>query len=83
MKMLKVVFLQCLPETLRSIKIRCSCCNRNLSDYESTLRSANTGDYLDTCVKCLRDLDIPTLKNNNPHIVPDETPDEFFEEDEE
>jgi hypothetical protein len=43
--------------------MRCSCCNRNLSDYESTLRSATTGDYLDTCKKCLQDLNIPTLKN--------------------
>ena len=61
--------------------MRCSCCNRNLSDYESTLRSANTGDYLDTCIKCLRDLDIPTLKNTNPHNIPDEEVVEFIEED--
>ena len=44
--------------------MRCCCCNANLSDYESTLKSATTGDYLDMCRKCLKDLDIPTLKNN-------------------
>jgi len=43
--------------------MRCYCCDCSLSDYESTLRSASTGEYLDTCRKCLRDLDIPTLPN--------------------
>ena len=32
--------------------MRCSCCNRNLSDYESTRKSKSTGDYLDMCNKC-------------------------------
>ena len=50
--------------------MRCYACNRNLSDYESTLRSATTGEYLDTCNKCLKDLDIPTLKNNNSQEEP-------------
>ena len=45
--------------------MRCCCCNANLSDYESTLKSATTGQYLDMCRKCLKDLDIPTLKNTH------------------
>jgi len=40
--------------------MRCSCCNRALNDFESTLKHAVTGDYLDTCMKCLDGLDIPT-----------------------
>ena len=40
--------------------MRCSCCNKNLSDYESTMRHAITGEFLDTCVRCLDGLDIPT-----------------------
>lgn len=39
--------------------MRCSCCNRLLSDYESTVRHAVTRDFLDTCLKCLDGLDIP------------------------
>jgi hypothetical protein len=39
--------------------MRCVCCNRNLSDYESTLRHAKTGEFLDTCRKCLADIPIP------------------------
>lgn len=40
--------------------MRCSCCNRNLSDYESTLRHAITNEFMDTCMKCLDELGIPT-----------------------
>lgn len=32
--------------------MRCYCCNRLLSDYESTRKSKATGDYLDMCNKC-------------------------------
>jgi hypothetical protein len=38
--------------------MRCQCCNCNLSDYESTLKSANTKQYLDTCLTCLREANI-------------------------
>lgn len=67
----------------RRTKIRCYCCNRNLSDYESTLRSATTGDFLDTCNKCLKDLDIRVLESNKE--VDTSTPDdeEFIEVDDE
>ncbi len=36
--------------------MRCSCCNRKLSDYETTLKHAITGVYLDTCVDCLSEI---------------------------
>ena len=38
--------------------MRCQCCNRVLSDWEATLRQASTGEFLDTCNKCLKGLDI-------------------------
>lgn len=41
--------------------MRCQCCNRALNDYESTLKSASTGEYLDTCMSCLDDLGIDTI----------------------
>ena len=41
--------------------MRCYCCNSALSDYESTLRSATTNEFLDTCRKCLKDLDINVI----------------------
>ena len=32
--------------------MRCYCCNKILSDFESTRKSASTGEYLDMCNKC-------------------------------
>jgi len=41
--------------------MRCTCCNKNLNDFESTRKHAETGDYLDTCNKCIAFMDIPTI----------------------
>lgn len=41
--------------------VRCDCCNRNLNDFESTLKHAITGEYLNTCKKCLDGLNIPVV----------------------
>lgn len=43
--------------------MRCTCCNKRLSDYESTLKHAETGHYLDTCMDCLSEIayDVPML----------------------
>jgi epoxyqueuosine reductase QueG len=55
--------------------MRCQCCNRNLSDYESVLKHPETHEYLDICTKCLKDIPI------NP-LVPDNQVDNVgFEED--
>lgn len=32
--------------------MRCYCCDKVLSDFESTRKSVTTGDYLDMCNKC-------------------------------
>lgn len=32
--------------------MRCYCCDKNLSDFESTRKSVTTGQYLDMCNKC-------------------------------
>ena len=32
--------------------MRCYCCDKPLNDFESTRKSASTGDYLDMCNKC-------------------------------
>jgi len=32
--------------------MRCVCCNKNLSDKESTRKAVNTGEYLDMCDVC-------------------------------
>ena len=45
--------------------MRCVCCNRNLNDYESTIKSAATLEYLDTCMSCLDGLGIEVLARND------------------
>ncbi len=32
--------------------MRCIACNKNLSDFESTRKSATSGEYLDLCNDC-------------------------------
>jgi hypothetical protein len=60
--------------------MRCLCCNRNLSDYESTLKSLTTGDYMDTCVKCLKDLDIAVVGNGKATTEVPMEDDDLYEE---
>lgn len=54
--------------------MRCDCCNRNLSDYEATLRHAVTNEFMNTCQKCLEGLDIPT--RGRPDLNPFESIDD-------
>lgn len=41
--------------------MRCTACNKKLSDYETTLKHAVAGEYLDTCLDCLSEIakDVP------------------------
>lgn len=38
--------------------MRCQCCNKNLTDFESVLRHPVTMEFLDICSKCLKDIPI-------------------------
>ncbi len=37
--------------------MRCSCCNKILSDYESTRKFKKSGDYVDMCNECFRHIE--------------------------
>ena len=41
--------------------MRCCCCDKLLSDYESTRKDVSTGIYLDMCNKCFFASDLPDL----------------------
>lgn len=43
--------------------MRCQCCNKNLSDRESTRKGVNTGEYLDMCDNCFS-----TVADEFPYI---------------
>ena len=59
--------------------MKCSCCNRFLNDYESTLKHAETKEYLDTCTRCLDGLHIPVDGRDdlNPEDSVDDMGDEY------
>lgn len=62
--------------------MRCSCCNRILSDYEATRRHATTGEFLDICNKCFKDLGIPSTVREDlkPESVVDDMEEDYVEE---
>lgn len=57
-KALKMVFGGLLEN-----KMRCDCCDRRLTDYESSLKSVATGEYMNTCMRCLKGLQIEVTGN--------------------
>lgn len=59
--------------------MRCCCCNRNLNDYESTLKSEVSGDYLDMCTRCLKGTNIATIGRED--LNPNEEIDVEFDND--
>jgi hypothetical protein len=58
--------------------MRCDCCNARLTEYEATLRHAVTNEFVDTCQKCLTDLNIPTRGRPDLNPFEEDTEDEFF-----
>ena len=45
--------------------MRCYCCDRELNEFESTRKSAVSGDYLDMCNKCFKGLGIPSIERTD------------------
>ena len=47
--------------------MRCCCCNKNLNDFESTRKNAETGEYLDMCNKCYGEIskDVPSVTRSD------------------
>jgi hypothetical protein len=47
--------------------MRCLSCNKNLSDYEATRKSANTGEFIDLCNGCFNSVseDLQTIERSD------------------
>ncbi len=47
--------------------MRCVACNKNLNDFESTRKSAITGEYLDLCNTCFHQIeqDVPAKERDD------------------
>lgn len=63
--------------------MRCLSCNKILNDFESTRKSALTGEYLDMCNHCFSEIayDVDTIVRED--LREDETLDEDDDYDEE
>ncbi len=63
--------------------MRCISCNKILNDFESTRKSALTGEYLDMCNHCFSEIayDVDTIVRED--LREDETLDEDDDYDEE
>lgn len=63
--------------------MRCQCCDRNLSDYESCLRHPETLEFLDICTTCLQDIPIspiePAQHTNNIGYEDDDSENEIID----
>lgn len=63
--------------------MRCDCCNVKLSDYETTLKHAETGEYLNTCLDCLAEIanDVPIPVQARKDLVPQWDIDDYLDRD--
>lgn len=60
--------------------MRCECCDTTLNDYETSLKHRVTGEYLNTCRKCLKSIGIIPWVGNKDLIkkdIKEETLDEL------
>lgn len=57
--------------------MRCYSCDRNLTDYETSIKSKATGQYLDLCCKCLDGLNIQYTANKDLTKTQQEAMDEL------
>ena len=64
--------------------MRCDCCNKRLTDYEATLKHAELGVFMNTCVKCLKGLNIPVSGRTDlaeQLMVADESDEDLYDTD--
>jgi hypothetical protein len=62
--------------------MRCYCCDRALSDFESTRKSATTGEYLDMCNKCYSTIKDDLLSEERYDLYDGDETEETSEEEE-
>ena len=53
--------------------MRCLACNKALNDYESTRKSATTGEYLDICNGCFHNVEQDINALTRPELLDEES----------
>lgn len=51
--------------------MRCKACNELLSDYETSIRSIRTRDFVSLCKHCLESIKTDVLAIGNPRLMTD------------
>ena len=62
--------------------MRCYCCDRALSDFESTRKSVTTGEFLDMCNKCYSTIKDDLLSEERYDLYDGDEDEETNEEEE-
>jgi len=57
--------------------MRCYCCNALLTDYEATIKSVNSEDYIDMCLKCLKTVKTDILYRDRVDLLSSEDIDDI------
>jgi len=60
--------------------MRCVACNKNLNDYESTRKHAETGEYIDMCNTCFYEIANDVLVVERPDLESEPSPDDWDED---
>lgn len=62
--------------------MRCLACNKSLSDFEATRKSAETGEFLDLCNYCYSTISRDTLSEEREDLRDEEALDDedFFDD---
>jgi hypothetical protein len=53
------------------VNMRCIACDSGLTDYETSRKSIITGDYINMCSSCFRDIKNDCLAVGNPSLLDD------------
>ena len=61
-----------IQQSRRMFIMRCRCCDKRLSDFESTRKHITTGEYLDMCNKCYSTIDKQVLSFERYDLFDDE-----------
>jgi hypothetical protein len=48
--------------------MRCKACNKGLTEFESTRKSASTGEFVDLCNECFRYIKDDVYTTENPSL---------------
>lgn len=61
--------------------MRCICCDKMLSPYESTKRHALTNEFMDMCNRCMKDMPNVPVKDRRDLINSDDLDNEVDDDD--